>query len=352
MPRVGPSARKETRDPDIANVKQFGAVGNGVADDTGAIQSAINATPPGGGIILFPVGTYRVIRSLIGKGGTLLQGMSRAFTTILYTGTAPISMLLYDTAGHFAVRDISFKTSQGGHASVQLHIRNSVYFDLQNITSWVGGTKGVANNQIIGILIESTATGFVPPRGFGRISNFLYTPPGGAAASGSRGIELRGIPGQATENMVIDGWGNIEDAEVGILFNVAYHCVIDGSYFLQGNTTGIRFTSSQYNIVKRPRLAASVSHIDIDAKSFDNVIIQPSFFSPPSFGNNHGVRTVIISSGDLDVPTDLTSQVRAGSLGVGNAAPGSTLGSVKRKIEVFDANGVSLGFVPVYDAIA
>jgi len=64
------------------------------------------------------------------------------------------------------------------------------------------------------------------------------------------------------------------------------------------------------------------------------------------------VRTVIISSGDLDVPTDLTSQVRAGSLGVGNAAPGSTLGSVKRKIEVFDANGVSLGFVPVYDAIA
>jgi hypothetical protein len=260
-------------------------------------------------------------------------------------------MLLYDAAGHFAIRDISFKTTQGGHTTTHLHLRNSVYFDIQNVTSWVGGTRGVANNQIIGILVETTTTGFVPPRGFGRISNFLYTPPAGAAAIGSRGIEVRGIPGQGIENVVIDGWGNIEDAEVGILFNVAYHCVVDGSYFLQGNSTGIRFTSSQYNVVKRPRLAASVTHIDIDGESSDNVIIQPSFFSPPSFGSNDGVRTVIVSSGDLGVPTDFPSQVRSGSLGIGNALKGSTLGSVRRKIEVFDANGVSLGFVPIYDAI-
>jgi len=50
---------------------------------------------------------------------------------------------------------------------------------------------------------------------------------------------------------------------------------------------------------------------------------------------------------------DLSGNLRlAGSLGVGNSAAGSTPGSVVRKIEVFDALGASLGFIPVYDLIA
>ena len=40
------------------NVKQFGAVGDGVTDDSEAIQNAINATPKTGGILYFPPGKY------------------------------------------------------------------------------------------------------------------------------------------------------------------------------------------------------------------------------------------------------------------------------------------------------
>jgi hypothetical protein len=40
-----------------------------------------------------------------------------------------------------------------------------------------------------------------------------------------------------------------------------------------------------------------------------------------------------------------------GGLGVGNSVVATTPGTVTRKIEVFDANGASLGFVPVYNAI-
>ena len=41
-----------------------------------------------------------------------------------------------------------------------------------------------------------------------------------------------------------------------------------------------------------------------------------------------------------------------GGLGVANAADASTPGSVVKKIAVFDADGNSLGFLPVYSTIS
>ena len=40
-----------------------------------------------------------------------------------------------------------------------------------------------------------------------------------------------------------------------------------------------------------------------------------------------------------------------GALGVGNARPARRPGKVVRKIEVFDSDGNSLGWLPVYDSI-
>lgn len=60
-----------------ANVRDFGAVGDGVADDTRAIQAAIDAVAYyGGGSVVVPVGVY-VVDGVTLHAGVSLEGESR-----------------------------------------------------------------------------------------------------------------------------------------------------------------------------------------------------------------------------------------------------------------------------------
>jgi hypothetical protein len=78
------------------SVKDFGAVGNGVVDDTTAIQNAINyisqtnsGTPVrGGGTVYFPPGTYRITSGLLLGWGTRLLGDSGTGYPYSATGNA------------------------------------------------------------------------------------------------------------------------------------------------------------------------------------------------------------------------------------------------------------------------
>jgi polygalacturonase len=49
-----------TRGTTILSVKTYGAVGDGIHDDTAAFQAAINALPAAGGTVVVPAGTYLI----------------------------------------------------------------------------------------------------------------------------------------------------------------------------------------------------------------------------------------------------------------------------------------------------
>jgi Pectate lyase superfamily protein len=58
-----------------ASVKQFGAAGDGVTDDTAAIQAAIDATSAaGGGMVFFPAGVYVISASINFKANVTCEG--------------------------------------------------------------------------------------------------------------------------------------------------------------------------------------------------------------------------------------------------------------------------------------
>jgi len=70
------------RAADITNVKDFGAVGNGVTDDTAAIQAAINAAPADS-IVFFPPGQYNISAQIvINKSQLHLLGAGIGSTSI------------------------------------------------------------------------------------------------------------------------------------------------------------------------------------------------------------------------------------------------------------------------------
>ena len=75
----GEAPRDTAACPDRWVVTAFGAVGDGQADDTAAIQRALDAARAGGGgQVYLPAGNYRVSGSLRVPGGTVLQGIWQA----------------------------------------------------------------------------------------------------------------------------------------------------------------------------------------------------------------------------------------------------------------------------------
>lgn len=64
---------------DTVSVKSFGAVGNGINDDTAALQAALNSVHKR---IWFPIGTYRVTDTLVIPDGKVLSGYDMWSTII------------------------------------------------------------------------------------------------------------------------------------------------------------------------------------------------------------------------------------------------------------------------------
>ncbi|MFE9834032.1 glycosyl hydrolase family 28-related protein [Streptomyces sp. NPDC005551] len=72
----------------LYNVKAYGAIGNGIADDTAAIQNAINAaSAAGGGTVYLPTGTYKITAELTLANHITLLGDGDFVTEIKQTST-------------------------------------------------------------------------------------------------------------------------------------------------------------------------------------------------------------------------------------------------------------------------
>jgi hypothetical protein len=115
---------------ETVSVKDFGAVGNGVADDTAAIQAAVDYCKTqtvldhptqGGATLYFPRGTYIVSSTidLAAMYGFYLQGEGAGNTNIVFTGGAS-TLFRYNTYVRCGISDMTLSagTVTGGDTLV------------------------------------------------------------------------------------------------------------------------------------------------------------------------------------------------------------------------------------------
>ena len=126
-----------TRLAEVANVKDFGALGDGVTDDRAALVAAFAYITANGGELYFPVGNYTISSGIVVvTGGTkpfVLRGAGIGNTKITRNTNAAGSVLEVRSTDDWVIRDMSVIANHslyaaGDHAVVALDCnRHHIY---------------------------------------------------------------------------------------------------------------------------------------------------------------------------------------------------------------------------------
>lgn len=138
----------------VYNVQGYGAVGDGVTDDTVAIQATINAASnAGGGIVWLPAGTYLISDALVIPMGVYIVGAGPRATTI-YNNQDGNAFELTETSTVYHSGIVNLKIN--GPASpatnkTAVYLKNCLGIAVDNV---------VIDNHDIGITIDGTTFGY------------------------------------------------------------------------------------------------------------------------------------------------------------------------------------------------
>ena len=141
------------------NVKDFGAIGDGITDDTAAIQAALNAlkdtTNNPWSVLYFPAGTYRITQQLTTDRtahndylGAQLIGEDPTTTKILWDGAAGGTMLHWD-AWYDKISRLTFDGNSTSSAGIVRAGSFSTYSELSDLQfqDFAGGGIILGNGE-------------------------------------------------------------------------------------------------------------------------------------------------------------------------------------------------------------
>ena len=179
------------------NVKDYGAIGDGVADDTTAITNALAAVYTLGGIVYMPSGVYKITSTINVPNQVIIQGSTRDSSVINIAHPTADGLHLANGSGVEAIKFISTIARTGG-TNVTL-LGNTSYVNNCNFSNYfVAVTAGIAGTACINPRI--TNSGFGSP----------------AIGPGSGGIVLVYTAGAVIDNLQMLGPGTGTQPDFGL----------------------------------------------------------------------------------------------------------------------------------------
>jgi hypothetical protein len=104
-------AQDSTRDPPVVTASDFGAVGDGIANDTAALQDALAAACAGSGKLYVPAGTYNISSPLITGCTMFIFGDGSTLSTIRQTVQRNLNHAIISNHS-LTLQDIGIHTAQ------------------------------------------------------------------------------------------------------------------------------------------------------------------------------------------------------------------------------------------------
>lgn len=211
---------------DWLNVKSavYGAKGDGIADDTAAIQNAINAcSAAGGGTVYIPRGTYRITSALTLANKIALQGEGDIVTTIYQTNTTA-NGIVGDRLNNIALRDFRLRGPAGGTGKGLVVTTACNFLDLEEVSVTEWGSHGVDLEQPI-------------------VSNFTRVV---SSVNGGAGMYLHGNESGSGTSISLDSCWMDNNTGDGYWFYGMTYCAFDAcaaDTHLGSGKAGYRFDS-------------------------------------------------------------------------------------------------------------
>jgi hypothetical protein len=223
---------------EIVSVKDFGALGDGVTDDTAAIQAAFNAVPQYGNVY-FPAGVYIISATLTVP--TVNLTIYGSATIKAKNGTNFAAMLSAANRTDVILDGLTFDANKAGRAATQTGAFSGLNFNFS------------VDCSVINCTVQNTL-------GFGGASTVAIAASGGATRFTANGVKLLSC-GQSATTLPSDG-----------IFIRGNFCLIENCYASGVTDTAFVLEGCNYSRISNCVIENTTAFAAISNDTSDDVV--------------------------------------------------------------------------------
>lgn len=269
----------------------FGAVGNGIADDTAKVQLAADRAQAINGALVFPNGYIFGISSLIyiRNGVRAVKGEGGSIKCLSNGNVAPSGIILAGKAQGEAA-DVSFCRVEGLNVdrnnqwSVGVYLSNSDNCQVVNNVI-INGASGLVNDYA-GIYVPSFATSATGTHDILIANNYVKGNTATSVFGGSDGITVTGTYAiTAPYTTITEQWKATFTLPPTV--NPAYNIQIENNIVV-GGYYGISFVETRYSTIIGNQISSNIRNISQQMHCISNLIADNLCRDSNSSGINNG----------------------------------------------------------------